>query len=310
VSPGRFRRQGRGPAAIVDETDLASPVVRAALQEIDRLTVARPDLAEPGVSLARFVRAAFALEGSPRPALRPGEEGTEFLIERIRDGWLEGVPAARVVRPALDPGRLAARAGAIAACAGPGPGADAAGPFRDLAATSLGRVEELAMTLLVEGDEALGVALEALGMGHDFATSALRLVLLGELGDWSARICSHLDETSWPRGDCPVCAAWPALTEARGLEQRRYLRCDHCGACWPCDRFRCPFCGRADHRHLRYLHAEGEQDRYRLALCDACGGRIRSIATLTPLSPPGLLVAELAMVHLDLIEPGSGAGTP
>jgi hypothetical protein len=282
-----------------------SPVVREALRELARLGVARPELAEPAESLSRIIRAAFAVEGAPEPALRPGEPATDFLIERIREGWREGIAAVRVVRPTLDSGRLAARAATIVASSGPG--AVGSGAFRQLVAGSPGRVAELAMTLLVEGDEALGAALEALGIGPDFAISALRLVLLGELGDWSSRVCSHLVETSWPRGDCPVCGAWPALGESRGLEQRRFLRCDRCAAGWPGSRLQCPFCGQHDHRVLRFLHVDGEQDRYRIAVCDRCGRRIKLVATLAPLSPPGLLVAQLATVHLDFIEPGDSA---
>ena len=70
-----------------------------------------------------------------------------------------------------------------------------------------------------------------------------------------------------------------------------------------------PTCGRTDHRILRYLFAEEDQGRFRLAICDACGGRLKVITTLAPLSPPGLVVAEFTMLYLDLIEerPRTGA---
>jgi hypothetical protein len=307
VRLGRPWRWGLGPGPGPVGKDDLSPVVREALQELERLGVARPELSEPAESLSRIIRAAFSVEGAPEPALRPGEPATDSLIERIREGWCEGVAAVKVVRPTLDPSRLAARAAAIAASSGPG--AVGSGAFRRLVAGPPGRVAELAMTLLVDGDEALGAALEALGIGRDFATSALRLVLLGELGDWSARICSHLGEASWPRGACPVCGAWPAVGESRGLEQRRFLRCDRCAAGWPGGRLHCPFCGQDDHRALRFLHVDGEQDRYRMAVCDHCGGRVKLVATLAPISPPGLLVAQLATVHLDFIEPGDATAS-
>jgi hypothetical protein len=51
---------------------------------------------------------------------------------------------------------------------------------------------------------------------------------------------------------------------------------------------------------------EGEQDRFRLAICQRCGFRLKIVATLTPLSPPSLLVAELAAIHLDFIDPIEG----
>src|SRR6266536_833752 len=35
---------------------------------------------------------------------------------------------------------------------------------------------------------------------------------------------------SWWEGYCPVCGAWPALAEFRGLERKRWLRCGRCGS--------------------------------------------------------------------------------
>jgi hypothetical protein len=70
----------------------------------------------------------------------------------------------------------------------------------------------------------------------------------------------------------------------------------------PCRHFLCPFCGTSDHRSLHYAFVDGEQDRHRLAICDNRSGRLKIVARISPLSPPGLLVAELASIHLDLLE--------
>jgi len=145
-------------------------------------------------------------------------------------------------------------------------------------------------------------AMHGLGLEPALVESVLRLVLLPGLADWSQQVCVQLTEGIWPSGQCPICGSGPALAESRGLEQRRRLRCDRCAADWPGEHFRCPFCCESDHRALRYTFVPGEQDRYRLSICDRCGGRIKIIATLAPLSPPGLLVAELAAIHLDLID--------
>ena len=89
------------------------------------------------------------------------------------------------------------------------------------------------------------------------------------------------------------------MAESRGLEQRRRLRCGLCAADWEGERLRCPFCNETDHRKLSFVAVEGEQDRFRIALCDSCGGTLKVVATLAPISAPGLLVAELATTHLD-----------
>ena len=36
----------------------------------------------------------------------------------------------------------------------------------------------------------------------------------------------------WVEPFCPICGAWPALAEVRGIERSRYFRCLRCGAGW------------------------------------------------------------------------------
>ena len=97
-----------------------------------------------------------------------------------------------------------------------------------------------------------------------------------------------------------MCGSWPLLGEYRGLEQTRFLRCGLCAASWEFSRFRCPFCDERDHRKLAYLHADGEQDRWRAATCDRCRGYVKMVASLDALSWPLLLVQDVATLHLDL----------
>src|SRR5438105_11049920 len=54
---------------------------------------------------------------------------------------------------------------------------------------------------------------------------------------WSPRVPSD-----WAHGFCPVCGAWPAFAEARGLYGPRHLRCGRCGGDWQIESMRCPFC--------------------------------------------------------------------
>src|SRR6476619_1636166 len=44
------------------------------------------------------------------------------------------------------------------------------------------------------------------------------------------RRCAQALKASWMEGYCPVCGAWPAFAETRGIERSRYLRCGRCGA--------------------------------------------------------------------------------
>ncbi len=91
------------------------------------------------------------------------------------------------------------------------------------------------------------------------------------------------------------------LAESRGLEQRIHLRCGLCAADWPGERLRCPSCGEVESKALHYSFVEGEQDRCRLAHCDTCLYDWKVVSTLTALSAPAMIVADLATVHLDLL---------
>jgi FdhE protein len=147
--------------------------------------------------------------------------------------------------------------------------------------------------------EPIETAASALSLDPALARSVLRLSLLPSLARYSEHLGAIRPAALWRRGECPNCGSPPILAESRGLEQQRHWRCGVCAADWPGDRLRCPFCDETNHRRLHYRFAEGEQERFRLALCDSCGQGLRVQSTLAPISPPGLLVAELATAHLD-----------
>jgi hypothetical protein len=275
-----FGRRAECPATLI-----------TALADLDRLTGARPELAPAGRSLATCLRAAF---GEPPTESVPAPDP-----EPIRAAWREGVPAFRVAPPPLDRAGLDARALAVCeALRGENP---SSGPLQT--ALRRGRADLLAgWDAARDGSpEAIEAQATASGLNPSLLVSVLRLALLPALARFAEALAPIRAEFPWSRGLCPYCGQEPVIAESRGLEQRRFLRCGLCAAEWPGDRLRCPFCGETDSHSLAYRFVEGEQDRYRLALCNGCGGRLKVVSTLVPISPPGLLVAELATVHLDLI---------
>jgi FdhE protein len=269
-----------------------APALTAALADLDRLTTARPELAPAGRVLADCLRAAF---GTP-----PDETIAPPVAELIQNAWREGVPAFRVAPPSLDRPSLDARA--VAICEALRAESPAAGLLRKM--IRRGEANLLAAwesARLGGAPEEIAVRVSAASFEPAFLLSVLRLALLPALARFAEALAPLLSETSWTRGDCPNCGQVSTLAESRGLEQRRYLRCGLCAAEWPGDRLRCSFCGATDPQALHYRFVEGERDRFRLALCDRCGGGLKVVSTLAPLNPPGLLVAELETVHLDLI---------
>lgn len=115
---------------------------------------------------------------------------------------------------------------------------------------------------------------------------------------------------AWPHGHCPVCAAWPTLSELRGIDRERVLRCGRCAAAWPTRHLACPFCGNDDHRALRYLATEKERESRRVSVCDRCHGHVKAVATLKPLDAEDLALADLVTLDLDLVAMERGYGRP
>jgi FdhE protein len=107
--------------------------------------------------------------------------------------------------------------------------------------------------------------------------------------------------SAWTHGYCPVCAAWPALSELRGLERSRRLRCGRCAADWPLPVLQCAYCGETDHEHLGTLTPEGESQTRRVEVCYTCKGYLKTFTTLRPMTLRTIAMTDLASVDLDLI---------
>ena len=107
--------------------------------------------------------------------------------------------------------------------------------------------------------------------------------------------------SAWTHGYCPVCAAWPALSELRGLERSRRLRCGRCAADWPLPVLQCAYCGEVDHGKLGTLTPEGESQTRRVEVCYTCKGYLKTFTTLRPMALRTIVMTDLSSVDLDLI---------
>ncbi len=61
---------------------------------------------------------------------------------------------------------------------------------------------------------------------------------------------AHSIPQGWVEGYCPVCGAWPAVAEVRGIDRSRYFRCGRCAGEWQVNCLVCAFCGMTDHEQL------------------------------------------------------------
>jgi FdhE protein len=136
---------------------------------------------------------------------------------------------------------------------------------------------------------------------------------------WLQRCAARLADrvpADHTRAWCPICGAWAALAEARGLEGARRLRCARCGADWAGQWLQCPFCGTDEHARLRGLVSETIGASRRADGCAACGAWVKTVATLRPCTVSEVRLLDLATVELDVaaLERGwkrpAGLGAP
>lgn len=116
--------------------------------------------------------------------------------------------------------------------------------------------------------------------------------------------CNHVWTVSitksWVEGYCPVCGAWPAFTEVRGIERSRYFRCGRCGGEWPAQCLFCPYCSMNDHRELVSLVPEKSGSASVIDACKRCLGYVKTFTKLQGSPAARVMLDDLATVDLDV----------
>jgi FdhE protein len=125
-----------------------------------------------------------------------------------------------------------------------------------------------------------------------------------------SRLWARSIVASWMEGYCPVCGAWPALTEVRGIERRRYVRCGRCGAEWQAHCLSCPFCALTDHQELVSLVPEKSGSTRTVDACKRCFGYVKSFTVLQGSPAAGVMLDDLASVDLDVAALAQGYKRP
>ncbi|HEX5607962.1 MAG TPA: formate dehydrogenase accessory protein FdhE [Candidatus Binatia bacterium] len=121
---------------------------------------------------------------------------------------------------------------------------------------------------------------------------------------WAQTVAS-----SWMEGYCPVCGAWPAFAETRGIERNRYLRCGRCGAEWQAHVLSCPYCGNTDHERLVSLISENSA-KSAIDACKVCVGYVKVFTTLQGTGPDAVMLEDLGSVEIDLAAADQGYRRP
>ena len=188
----------------------------------------------------------------------------------------------------------------------------AAGSGADVARASRRRRSALDPSVFLTAAVELDVAVlesagAAAGLGADLARALAHPAALPLLAACAARAGARPD---WDRGYCPVCGAWPAIAELRGLEASRQLRCGRCGADWGTAWLTCVYCGNDDHRELAALVSESAGAMRRVDTCSRCRGYLKTVTTLAARSHAEVVLEDLATVAYDVSALGEGATRP
>jgi FdhE protein len=116
--------------------------------------------------------------------------------------------------------------------------------------------------------------------------------------------------TAWRRTYCPVCAAWPAFVEVRGIERARFARCGRCGSAWQAPLLACGYCGTAEHGKLVSLVPQEPEARGTIEACTVCRRYTKTIATLQGCAAKDVSINDLVSVDLDLAALEAGYTRP
>ena len=123
------------------------------------------------------------------------------------------------------------------------------------------------------------------------------------------RFASSISE-SWVEGYCPVCGAWPAFAEVRGIERSRHSRCGRCGGEWHAQALTCPYCRTSDHHELVTLVPESPASHAVIDACKRCLGYVKTFTRLQGCAPAAVLLEDLASVDLDVAAVELGYSRP
>jgi FdhE protein len=205
----------------------------------------------------------------------------------------------------VDPARVRRLVCRLAPAAGKEPGAVSLRGYRPKAADAVALV-----AAAVQQDRAgIGVLAEAGGVDPGVLASVADLAALPLLQS-CGRLLAEQVPRFWPHGYCPICASWPILSERRGLDRTRRLRCGRCGGDWEVEWLCCTYCGEREHERLGSLVPDDRGEMLKVETCATCRGYLKSVATLQGIPPFELLLQDLETVELDLVALDRGYRRP
>lgn len=177
-------------------------------------------------------------------------------------------------------------------------GAPNMAPFGAITERSCNHLE-LFRSSLCHDTSAIEFMADELGVERQ-AFKALAVLFAVPFLNACSRMLSSSVNQSWTEGYCPICGAWPAFAEVRGIERSRYFRCGRCAAAWEARCLLCPFCGMDDHEELGSLVPEKSDGMGTIEICRRCFGYTKIFTLLQTTPCDEVMLRDLASVALDV----------
>lgn len=181
----------------------------------------------------------------------------------------------------------------------------------ELGILNVDRVDPLSLVLAgIERDDATIDALaDRLAIPADTVSVLAQFAALPVLLNAAKRLDPDTSR-AWQHGYCPVCGAWPALAELRGIQRERRMRCGCCSGDWILPVLRCAFCGEIEHKKLGFLLPEEGVQQLRVETCATCRGYLKTFSTLSAFPFPTLALKDLETLALDIAARDRGYTRP
>ena len=152
---------------------------------------------------------------------------------------------------------------------------------------------------LSQDSDRLGAIAAAFGTDRQAFEAVVALVAVPFLQACNRKWAREIPNT-WLEGYCPVCGAWPAFAEVRGIERTRHLRCGRCGGEWHAHILHCAFCDNSSHDELTTLVPETAGTAGVIEACRRCHGYVKTMTRLQGCAPNAVMLEDLGTVALDV----------
>ncbi len=143
---------------------------------------------------------------------------------------------------------------------------------------------------------------EEAGLDNNLLAFILNNALRPFLRAQAEALAPEFNDDEWYRGYCPVCGGEPDFAALEKESGARRLLCSRCDTEWHYRRIGCPFCG----EEADVAYYPSDDNVYRLYVCDACRGYLKTVDQRQLAEPRPLPVERILTIPMDIAAQDAG----